>query len=94
MFSNFQARDEYCESVSTGPSEALSMLQRDTLNYPFAQAYKDGKIKWQLNPRMMSGHFEGLKYCRGRENPAVSFSLSLKFVSAIFSYHHSKIEFA
>ncbi|XP_053381328.1 O-methyltransferase MdmC-like [Mercenaria mercenaria] len=54
-----EARDAYCENVSSEPSEALATLQRETLDYPFDQAYKDGKTKWKLNPRMMSGHFEG-----------------------------------
>ncbi|XP_053381224.1 uncharacterized protein LOC123554131 isoform X4 [Mercenaria mercenaria] len=54
-----EARDAYCASVSSEPSDALATLQRETLEYPFDQVYKDGKTKWKLNPRMMSGHFEG-----------------------------------
>ncbi|XP_053381330.1 O-methyltransferase MdmC-like isoform X1 [Mercenaria mercenaria] len=54
-----EARDTYCASVSSEPSEALATLQRETLEYPFDQAYQDGKTKWKLSPRMMSGHFEG-----------------------------------
>ncbi|XP_045200002.2 O-methyltransferase MdmC-like [Mercenaria mercenaria] len=54
-----EARDTYCQSISSGPSEALAALQRQTLEYPFDQAYKDGKTKKKLNHRIMSGKFEG-----------------------------------
>lgn len=54
-----EERDKYCESISSAASEALQTIQRETMSYPFDEAFKQGKTKWQLRPGMMSGHFEG-----------------------------------
>jgi hypothetical protein len=66
MLSLFQARDAYCESVSSGPSDALATLHKGTLSYPFDQAFEDGKTKWPLSPVMLSGHLEGLMFPYGQ----------------------------
>jgi len=54
------ARDTYCASMSIDPSEAVANIQKQTQAYPFAEAYKEGKTKWNFDPRMMSGSFEGV----------------------------------
>ncbi|XP_045199962.2 O-methyltransferase MdmC-like [Mercenaria mercenaria] len=54
-----EAREAYCESVSSDPSEVLTAIQSETLVFPFEEAYKDGKTKLKLFSGMLSGHFFG-----------------------------------
>jgi len=55
----FQDRDQYCDKVSSPPSDALKSLFDDTKSYPFKQVFAEGKTLWDLNPIMVSGHLEG-----------------------------------
>lgn len=55
----FEARETYCEEISSTPSEALTKLAADTMSYPWAEVHAQGKTKWNLNPRMVSGAHEG-----------------------------------
>ncbi|KAL4219530.1 hypothetical protein ACF0H5_022106 [Mactra antiquata] len=55
-----EAREAYCAGVSTQPSEVLKTIQKGTMEYPFEQAFIDGKTKWKCMPGMMSGAFEGV----------------------------------
>lgn len=52
-------RDEYCESMTSKPSEAMQGLIRATFDHPWKQLYHEGKTKWNINPMMLSGNLEG-----------------------------------
>ena len=53
------ARDAYCESKTSNPSDAVATLMKDTLEHPWKQVFKDGKTKVDITPSMMSGNLEG-----------------------------------
>lgn len=55
----FMARENYCEEISSAPSEALTKLAADTMSHPWAEVHAQGKTKWNLDPRMVSGAHEG-----------------------------------
>ena len=54
-----QARDEYCENITSTASPELDNLIKETLQHPWEQAHADGKIQYMVRPGMMSGHHEG-----------------------------------
>ena len=62
-YSSFrQARDEYCENITSDASPELENLIKETLQHPWEQAHADGKIQYMVRPGMMSGHHEGNDY--------------------------------
>ena len=55
----YQARDDYCENISSKPSDALTNIIAETKSHPWKQVYEEGKTKWNLAPSMISGNLEG-----------------------------------
>lgn len=52
------AKDDYCDRITTDASPDLEQLGNSTKTHPWEQVYKDGKTKWNVSPRMMSGNTE------------------------------------
>lgn len=52
-------REDYCDSVSTPPSEAVRTLITDTYSHPWQQVHEEGKTEWRVTPFMMSGELAG-----------------------------------
>ena len=63
FYADLQARENYCEEISSAPSDALTKLAADTLSHPWAEVHAQGKTKWNLDPRMVSGAHEGTIQC-------------------------------
>ncbi|KAK3084299.1 hypothetical protein FSP39_011259 [Pinctada imbricata] len=53
-----QARDEYCESITTSASKELENLIEETIKHPWDKAHDEGKTTWRIRPGMMSGNLE------------------------------------
>lgn len=53
------ARDKYCESTTSEPSDALKNIASGTWDHPWKQVHEEGKTKWNFSPMMMSGGLEG-----------------------------------
>lgn len=54
-----EAREAYCEDMSSPTTPARQAIVDLTWSHPFDEAKKEGKCKWNLTPRMMSGQLEG-----------------------------------
>ncbi|XP_052104035.1 uncharacterized protein LOC127737419 isoform X2 [Mytilus californianus] len=54
-----KAREDYCDNKTSTPSESMAALIKDTLEHPWQNVYEEGKTKWNITPRMMSGNLEG-----------------------------------
>ncbi|XP_063430462.1 O-methyltransferase MdmC-like [Mytilus trossulus] len=52
-------RDDYCDQKTSGPSEAMVALIKDTLEHPWKRLFNEKKTKWDINPVMLSGNLEG-----------------------------------
>ncbi|XP_071165610.1 probable caffeoyl-CoA O-methyltransferase 1 isoform X2 [Mytilus edulis] len=55
----FEAREVYCDGKTSEPSDALSKLMKDTMEHPWQQLFNEGKTKWNISTRMLSGNLEG-----------------------------------
>lgn len=65
-----KARDDYCDTITSPSSEAITNLITETENHPWQHAFEEGKIQWRVGPRMLSGALEGsfLKMLTGMSN--------------------------
>lgn len=84
-WSFFQDREDYCREMTTKPSKKLETISNETLEYPFQQAYDEGKTVWNLSPSMMTGHLEG-EICNFFEWPRI-FNRSWQNASVPFYFH-------
>ncbi|XP_060072825.1 uncharacterized protein LOC132552654 [Ylistrum balloti] len=67
---NVTAQEEYCDTISSPPSEAIQNLITETKKHPWQKTMDEGKVMGRVGPGMMSGALEGtfLKTLVGMSN--------------------------
>jgi len=55
-------REEFTENVTSEDSDTCKKIIQATMEHDFTSVFKAGKTSWDMKPRMLSGHLEGLCY--------------------------------
>lgn len=54
-----ELKEEFTVGVTTKDTEACSAIEQATFDHDWATPHAEGKTKWHLQPKMLSGHLEG-----------------------------------
>ncbi|XP_005105715.1 O-methyltransferase MdmC [Aplysia californica] len=52
-------REKYTDSVTSGETEVFHKILTETYKHDWQSLHSDGKTKWNLRPKMMTGNLEG-----------------------------------